>query len=157
MGNRATVIFQSGERVSPAIYLHWNGGPESVYAFLDALDRRGVRPDGDYDAARFVQTVGNFLDRGEVGGLSLGLVNGPGAIDPEALGYVWTDHSDNGFYVVNRAEGIVRRFEETRSGIVEWERGRVEAEHARAIKTAQYRGIVADLIAVDQALTEAGA
>ncbi len=39
MGNRATIIFTDGKKsFSPAVYLHWNGGPESVYAFLEELD-----------------------------------------------------------------------------------------------------------------------
>ena len=62
MGNRATVIFQAQDTISPAIYLHWNGGPESVYQFLDELDRRKVRGDADYEAARFVKIVGEFFD-----------------------------------------------------------------------------------------------
>jgi hypothetical protein len=37
MGNRAYVVFESGNERSPAIYLHWQGGPESIYAFLHAL------------------------------------------------------------------------------------------------------------------------
>ncbi len=38
MGNRAYVVFESGKERSPAVYLHWNGGPESIYAFLHALN-----------------------------------------------------------------------------------------------------------------------
>lgn len=40
MGNRAYVVFEDrqGNR-SPAVYLHWNGGPESIYAMLDTLAR----------------------------------------------------------------------------------------------------------------------
>ncbi len=67
MGNRGTVIFsnQAGDEFSPAVYQHWNGGPESVYAFLDELDRRGVRGADDlaYQAARFVHIVGDFFDQ----------------------------------------------------------------------------------------------
>lgn len=75
MGNRAFVVFENegSTKFSPAIYLHWNGGPESVYAFLDLLDRYKVTADQEYEAARFVQIVGNFIG----GTLSLGIVNGP--------------------------------------------------------------------------------
>lgn len=115
MGNRATVIFWDGkENVSPAVYLHWNGGPESVYGFLEELDRRHIRADQNYEAARFIQLVGEFFDHDKGCGLSLGVSNGPTAITPEALSEVQTDHGDNGFYIVNRrAQPMeVRRFRE---------------------------------------------
>ena len=38
MGNRAVLEFKDGT----GIYLHWNGGPESVLAFLDAA-KEGVK------------------------------------------------------------------------------------------------------------------
>lgn len=114
MGNRGTVIFTDGKtQHSPAIYLHWNGGPESVYAFLEELDRRGVRADQEYEAARFTQIVGQFFDQDGQGGLSLGIVNGPEALTVEALDQVATDHGDNGFYLVNRLQNglpLMRRF-----------------------------------------------
>lgn len=134
MGNRATVIFWNGEhepaqqRFSPAVYLHWNGGPESVYAFLEELDRRDVRADQDYEAARFVQLVGEFVSSsyhdeedkygyrwGDAQGLSLGVVNGPASDALEDLSAVQTDHGDNGFYLVDRTgkRTKVRRFLET--------------------------------------------
>ena len=115
MGNRGTVIFVAGADISPATYLHWNGGPESVYSFLEELERRNVRADADYEAARFVHVVGDFFDAdlgpreyakdngpSEYDGVSLGVVNGPTAITVEALGKVRTDQSDNGIYVVDR-------------------------------------------------------
>ena len=40
MGNRAAVVFTKGEEISPAVYLHNNGGPESIYSFLAELNRR---------------------------------------------------------------------------------------------------------------------
>ena len=120
MGNRATVIFQAKGHISPAVYLHWNGGPESVYQFLDELDRRKVRADADYEAARFVQLVGEYFDQDGTGSLSLGLAQGPARISPEALALVQTDHGDNGFYVVDRSGKApqVRRF------TAEWDRNR---------------------------------
>lgn len=102
MGNRATVVFVSGDQVSPAVYLHWQGGPESVYAFLDELDRRDVRADADYECARFIGIVAEFFDQERYGNSSLGVVNGPKSTRPEDLERVQTDHGDNGFYVVNR-------------------------------------------------------
>lgn len=96
MGNRAYVVFESGEDRSPAIYLHWNGGPESIYAFLDAI--KGYQADQHspgYSCARFVQLVGNTLG----GTLSLGLT---------CFGkYDELNCDDNGLYVVTPAK--VRR------------------------------------------------
>ena len=100
MGNRAHVIFKAGDEISPAIYLHWNGGPESVYAFLDELKLRGVRSDASYSAARMVQIIGEFFGAvGDGATLSLGITNGPANIsDPEELDRY--DGGDNGVYVV---------------------------------------------------------
>ena len=44
MGNRANIIFTNSDEsvLSPAIYLDWNGGAESIYAFLDEMDRRNI-------------------------------------------------------------------------------------------------------------------
>lgn len=117
MGNRANVIFVAGERISPCVYLHWHGGPESVYAFLEELDRRQVRADAEYEAARFVQLVGEWFDqRKQMSTLSVGILNGPRSITMGELGRLMTDQGDNGFYVVDRAKGYplgVRRFTTT--------------------------------------------
>lgn len=154
MGNRANVIFCNGERISPCIYLHWNGGPDSVYAFLEELDRRKVRPDAEYEAARFCQLVGEFFDqRKELGGLSLGVLNGPSEISVEALGRLMTDQGDNGFYVVNRTLPMpdgMRRFRATYrreaadlvTTITETARLPVEREMVRARSEPQYGRIL---------------
>jgi hypothetical protein len=117
MGNRATVIFTDGKgEFSPAIYLHWNGGPESVYGFLEEMNRRHIRGADDlqYQAARFVQIVGEFFDMDEQGSTSLGIANGPKSDKPEDLAKVQTDHGDNGFYLVLRQGNNItmRRFTE---------------------------------------------
>jgi hypothetical protein len=123
MGNRATVIFTDGKKeFSPAVYLHWNGGPESIYGFLDELNRRKVRADQNYECARFVQLVGEFFDQNMQGTTSLGIANGPRSDSLTDLQKVRTDHSDNGFYLVSRTNGEmnVRRFTEKMSG--DWEK-----------------------------------
>lgn len=89
MGNRANVIFVDGTDISPAVYLHWNGGVESVYAFVKEMQRRNWTR-LDYGAARFCQVVGEFLrGTGESitkdDGLSLGVFNGPASLDAVAL------------------------------------------------------------------------
>jgi len=113
MGNRANVIFvdEQTKTISPAVYLHWNGGPESVYQFLDELDRREVSGNGaHYEAARFCQVVGEFFDQDAFSGTSLGIENGPRAINTNAL--LPYDMGDNGVYVVYRQAKSrkVRRF-----------------------------------------------
>jgi hypothetical protein len=60
MGNRAVIEFE-GQKT--AIYLHWNGGRESVEAFLRVAKDLGVRdPVADeYGIARLAQIIGNFF------------------------------------------------------------------------------------------------
>ncbi len=133
MGNRAYVIFEDKEsqHFSPAIYLHWNGGPESIYAFLDELDRRGVRADQEYEAARFVQIVGEYFMPDQ---LSLGIVSGPSSAAD--LGK-WAGE-DNGLYLVCRAEKRrVRRFWKNwkTEVVTEWTPRKVNAERKEAYKT----------------------
>ncbi len=89
MGNRAVIGFGDGPK-DLGIYLHWNGGRDSVEGFLAAGrqlmgDRLG---DGSYCAARLVQVIGNFLG----GTTSLGL----GTIDQ-----LDADNGDNGLYIVD--------------------------------------------------------
>jgi hypothetical protein len=101
MGNRATVIFTDGKNsFSPAVYLHWNGGPESVYAFLEELDRRRQRADQDYECARFIQLIGEFFNQDRINSLSLSVVNGPKSDGLSDLSKVDTDHGDNGVYLI---------------------------------------------------------
>ena len=94
MGNRAVVTFETKPTSnSVGVYLHWNGGKESIVPFVKALDRYGVRDgqDGTYQLARFIQLIGNFFG----GTLSLGVGN------LRKLDI----NGDNGLYVVNRIKG----------------------------------------------------
>ena len=94
MGNRAVIKIE-GE--TTGIYLHWNGGVESVLGFLKAAKELGVRdPKGDpsYCLARLTQIIGNFFG----GTLSIGL----GVADR-------MDNSDNGTFVIGNNFAIVRR------------------------------------------------
>lgn len=96
MGNRAVVTVE-GSKVG--VYLHWNGGQESVRAFLRAAKDLGVRePLGDtsYFYARFVQIVSNFC-------------GGTTSVGVNLLGSLDTDNGDNGVYVVGDGFEIVRR------------------------------------------------
>ena len=94
MGNRAVIKFEGSDI---GIYLHWNGGVESVLAFLKAAKELGVRDplcDPPYFTARLVQIIGNFFG----GTLSLGV----GMADQ-------MDASDNGTFVIGKDFTIVRR------------------------------------------------
>ena len=92
MGNRAVVQFEDGT----GIYLHWNGGPESVLAFLDAAKKLGVRTNEDYGVARLVQIIGNWFG----GTLSLGV--------GDAL-RLDRNNGDNGTYIIDGDFNIASR------------------------------------------------
>lgn len=85
MGNRAVIKFV-GQKCG--IYLHWNGGRDSVEPFLAYCKLKGYRSD-EYGVARFAQVVGNWFG----GGLSLGIINT--AHKPDRI-----DCGDNGVYYV---------------------------------------------------------
>ena len=91
MGNRAVVIFK--EEPSVGVYLHWNGGPESILAFLQDMSEQEKECRGP---VAFIQTVANFFD---FDGLSVYL----GV--PESLD---RDNGDNGTYHV-KGYAIVKR------------------------------------------------
>ena len=93
MGNRAVIAFQDASHTevqpdSVGVYLHWNGGPESVLAFLDAAKELGVRRENEYGAARLCQIIGNWFG----GNLSIGI---------GTCRTMDTDNGDNGTYVVD--------------------------------------------------------
>ena len=100
MGNRAMVVFKSEHSTSPAVYLHWNGGPESVYTFLEYMEKANCRMAGDpsYAAARFCQIAGNYFG----GTLSLGVCN----VKPQDVENI--DPGDNGIFIIEK--GCVRRY-----------------------------------------------
>lgn len=96
MGNRAIIKTETGHI---GVYLHWNGGRDSVEAFLKYCDLRGFRsPETDgYGWARLAQVIGNFFG----GGLSIGMVE---------VNYGGNDGKgcDNGAYIIKNWEIIGR-------------------------------------------------
>ena len=61
MGNRAVIAFtQEGKKnkKTVGIYLHWNGGRDSVEGLLQAAKDYGIRG-GDYGVARLIQIICN--------------------------------------------------------------------------------------------------
>ena len=88
MGNRA-VIKPVGKNIG--VYLHWNGGIDSVTAFLKYCELKGFRSfDDAYGMARFCQVVGNFFG----GGLSIGIET------DVSISKEYAEWLDNGIYVV---------------------------------------------------------
>jgi len=99
MGNRAVITIKEKDVPQEdwnSLYLHWNGGRDSVEPFLHVAKMYGIRCNNDssYAIARLSQLIGNTLG----GTLSLGV----GA-------YKCLDtHSDNGVYVVEDWEIVDR-------------------------------------------------
>jgi hypothetical protein len=95
MGNRAVIGFKDK---TTGIYLHWNGGEDSVKAFLDCAKSLGVRDpvEDSYGIARLTQIIGNFFG----GSLSVGI----GDLDS-----LDCDNYDNGTYIVGKGWEIVER------------------------------------------------
>ena len=106
MGNRAVItyadysigydeekrepIYESNEFIDKShrvgIYLHWNGGYDSVHAFLEYCKLQEFRCDS-YGIARLAQVISNFFG----GGLSIGV---------DQCCRLDCDNYDNGVYLV---------------------------------------------------------
>ena len=99
MGNRAVIQMQ-GQDVG--IYLHHNGGYDTIKPLLDVAKTYSIRGD-DYGIARLAQMLGNFFG----GTLSLGV---------STLEKLDRDNGDNGTYVIDSRFNIVDRlFNRTKS------------------------------------------
>lgn len=100
MGNRAVITTKDGfAHNGLGIYLHWNGGRDSVRAFLKYCELKGFRsPDTDnYGWARLAQVIGNFFG----GGLSIGI---------DKVRNLDCDNFDNGTYLIEGWEIVGRRY-----------------------------------------------
>ena len=101
MGNRAVITIKE-KNVSKenwnSLYLHWNGGRDSVEPFLHVAKLYGIRcaSDPKHAIARLGQLIGNYFG----GTLSLG-VGRYGSLD--------TDNYDNGVYIIDGFWDIVGR------------------------------------------------
>jgi len=90
MGNRAIISTRKEyDNDTLGLYLHWNGGRDSVEGFLAYCDLCGHRsPETDgYGYARLAQVIGNFFG----GTLSVGIVSNPREC---------ASGCDNGAYIV---------------------------------------------------------
>lgn len=90
MGNRAVITTKENfENNGVGVYLHWNGGRDSVEAFLKYCELKGYRiPDRDnYGWARLCQVIGNFFG----GDTSIGI---------DVVNNLDCDNWDNGVYII---------------------------------------------------------
>lgn len=129
MGNRAVIAFQDGsldhvQLNAPGIYLHWNGGPDSVTAFLDAAKELGVRCESEYGAARLCQIIGNWFG----GTLSIGV---------GICRNMDTDNGDNGTYVVDLANHG-------------WKVHKTFYDRPGSFQMDRYEGILAEVLEVNR-------
>lgn len=102
MGNRAVITIK--EENTPkedwrSVYLHWNGGRDSVEPIIHVAKLYGIRCNADpsYAIARLTQLIGNSLG----GTLSLGV---------GTYSQLDTDNFDNGTYVISNWEIVDREF-----------------------------------------------
>lgn len=136
MGNRAVITLAKKPTAnSVGIYLHWNGGAESVLAFAEAAKHFGVRlHDETYATARLAQIIGNFFG----GTLSVGV---------GVLRQLDCENYDNGTYKVwFDYEAVV--IEQSADGKKNWKRLNNDnlRKHKYWQKTEQSEGILADII-----------
>ena len=94
MGNRC-VITTEQKRIG--VYMHWNGGRDSVEPILAYCKAKGYRcpEDDEYGWARLCQVIGNFMG----GNLSVGI---------DRYEELDRDNGDNGVYVI-KGWRIVKR------------------------------------------------
>lgn len=103
MGNRAVITASKALDVSGSsdigVYLHWNGGRDSVEAFLTYCKMQGYRaPDCDnYGWAYLCTVIGNFFGDG----LSVGI---------DKCYNLDCDNWDNGVYIIKGWEIVGRKY-----------------------------------------------
>lgn len=100
MGNRAVITTRHNfDNNGVGIYLHWNGGRDSVEAFLKYAKLRRFRsPDEDcYGWARLCQIIGNYFG----GDLSIGI---------DTVDQLDMDNWDNGVYLIKGWDIVGRKF-----------------------------------------------
>ena len=100
MGNRAVITIKDKDFPKEdwnSLYLHWNGGRDSVEPFLHVAKLYDIRcqEDSSYAIARLSQLIGNTLG----GTLSLGV---------GAYKCLDTNNYDNGTYVIKHWEIVER-------------------------------------------------
>jgi len=103
MGNRAVITTSKALDVSKSgdlgIYLHWNGGRDSVEGFLKYCELKGYcSPSQDnYGWARLCQVISNFF-------------GGSNSIGIDSCSNLDCDNWDNGVYIIDKWEIVDRQF-----------------------------------------------
>ena len=103
MGNRAVITASKSKNVKNSknigVYLHWNGGRDSVEAFLTYCEFKEYRSpsDDNYGWARLCQVLGNFFGGTE----SLGVDN---------CCNLDCDNGDNGVYIIEGWRIVGRQY-----------------------------------------------
>lgn len=97
MGERALVVFKSGDEHSPAVYLHWGGMDVGNWLTQAAPRMRGG--DHSYACARFI----GYCHEQISGQLSLGVFNTPEDGRPSS-------HGDAGVFIVDTKTGEVETY-----------------------------------------------
>ena len=97
MGNRAVITTRDKQI---GIYLHWNGGRDTIEPLLKYCELKGYRPPSQdcYGWARIAQVMGNFFG----GSLSIGV---------DRYDRLDTDNWDNGVYIIDGWEIVGREFQ----------------------------------------------
>lgn len=100
MGNRAVITTEENFKNNGfGIYVHWNGGRDSVEAFLKYCELQGHRePDQDnYGWARLTQVIANFF-------------GGTTSIGVDTVNHLDCDNYDNGVYLIKGWKIVGRRY-----------------------------------------------
>lgn len=103
MGNRAVITtckaLDPSVSTELGVYLHWNGGRDSVEGFLMYCKMRGFRPPerDNYGWAYLCTVIGNFFGDG----YSLGI---------DKLHNLDCDNWDNGVYIISNWEIVGRKY-----------------------------------------------
>lgn len=98
MGNCAVISINGKEDEKLGVYLHWNGGRDSVKSFLHYCKLKEFRPpeQDNYGWARLCQIIGNYFG----GSMSIGI---------DIYSKLDRDNGDNGTYIIKKWE-IINRF-----------------------------------------------
>ena len=99
MGNRAVITIKDDylkKEDWPSIYLHWNGGLDTVQPMLDVAKEYRIRCESLYGTARLAQLFANYFG----GTLSIGV----GPYKDQDV-----DNYDNGVYIIGDNWQIVER------------------------------------------------
>ena len=103
MGNRAVITTSKALDVKNSydigVYLHWNGGRDSVEAFLKYCELKKYRsPETDnYGWARLCQVIGNYFG----GSTSIGI---------DKCSCLDCDNRDNGTYIISGWQIVGRKY-----------------------------------------------